>query len=97
MVSKKNHSKLSVKDWINVEGLNCVVSQVYGDYCLLGSCEVVTNPTDPINRDVCWDGERWVFSDRPTFVNAVRTTRLREYLMLFLESHEEKIDVADFV
>lgn len=86
MLSKKNHPKIEPKDWITVEGEKCLITQVYRGYSLSGACEVVTNPAQPVNKDVCWDGERWVFSDRPSFINAAQTPRLKEFVELLKQS-----------
>ncbi|WP_303723054.1 hypothetical protein [Malonomonas rubra] len=80
MITKKNHPKIELKGWINVEGSDCLITQVYRGYSFSGACEVVTNPKQPINKDVCWDGSNWVFSDKPTFVNAAETPRLKEFV-----------------
>lgn len=82
MITKKNHPKIELKGWINVEGSDCLITQIYRGYSLSGACEVVTNPEKPINKDVCWDGQNWVFSDKPTFVNAAETPRLKEFVKL---------------
>ena len=80
MLSKKNHPKIELKGWINVEGSDCLITQIYGGYSLSGACEVVTNPSHPTNRDVGWDGEKWFFSPDPPLVNAAQTPRLQEYV-----------------
>ena len=80
MFSKKNHPKIELKGWINVEGSDCLITQIYQGYSLSGACEVVTNPERPINKDVGWDGKNWVFSPDPTFVNAAQTSRLQEFV-----------------
>ena len=86
MLSKKNHPNIELKGWINVEGSDCLVTQIYRGYSLSGACEVVTNPEKPINKDVCWNGETWVFSNQPTFVNAAETPRLKEFTKLLQQS-----------
>lgn len=88
MITKKNHPKIELNDWINVEGSDCLVTQVYQGYSLSGVCEVVTNPQQPINKDVCWNGEKWVFSSLPTFINAAETSRLREYTYILKQSRQ---------
>ncbi|SHJ28057.1 hypothetical protein SAMN02745165_01961 [Malonomonas rubra DSM 5091] len=80
MLSKKNHPKIELKGWINVEGEECLISQVYQGYSLSGACEVVTNPERPINKDVGWDGEKWFFSKQEPLVNAAQTSRLKEFV-----------------
>lgn len=86
MISKKNHPNIEPKGWINVEGADCLITQVYKGYSLSGACEVVTNPQQPINKDVCWNGEKWVFSALPTLINAAETSRLRDYTSLLKQS-----------
>ena len=86
-ISRKNHPKITLKGWINVEGSDCLITQVYKGYSLSGACEVVTNPKQPINKDVCWDGEKWFFSKQPTFINAAETPRLKDFVSL-LKHHE---------
>lgn len=95
MISKKNHPKIEPKGWVTVEGSECVVTQIYSEYCLLGACEVVANPNEPINRDVCWDGQQWVFSERPCFFNATGTSRLKEFVVILLQSQDRKIDCQE--
>jgi hypothetical protein len=80
MLSKKNHPKIEVNDWIIVEGSECLITQIYGGYSVSGACEVVTDPDNPVNRDVCWDGQQWLFSTRPSFINAAKTSRLKEFV-----------------
>jgi len=82
MITKKNHPKIEPKEWISVEGEDCLITQIYKGYSLSGACEVVTNPEQPINKDVCWNGENWYFSELPTFVNAAKTPRLKKYVEL---------------
>ncbi|NOY13330.1 MAG: hypothetical protein GXP51_06530 [Deltaproteobacteria bacterium] len=82
MISKKDHPKIELKEWIKVEGSDCVVSQVYGGYSLSGAGEVVTNPDEPINRDVFWTGQEWVFSERPTLFNATGSSRLKDFVAI---------------
>ena len=82
MISKANYPKIDIKDRINVEGQECVVAQIYGGYSMSGVCEVVTDPSKPINRDVGWDGRQWAFSPQPILVNAARTSRLKEFVAL---------------
>lgn len=86
MVSKANYPKIDIKDWINVEGQECVVSQIYHDNSLSGACEVVTDRAEPINRDVWWDGQKWIFSPRPTLLNAAQTSRLKAFVALLQTS-----------
>ena len=85
MITKKNHPKIQLKGWINVEGDECLITKIYEGYSLSGACEVVTNPEEPINKDVCWDGENWKFSTLPTFVNAAETSRLKEFTQILQE------------
>ena len=87
MISKKNHPKVELREWINVEGADCVVSQVYGGYSLSGACEVVTNPDDPINRDVFWTGQQWVFSEQPILFNATGSSRLKEFVAILQQQN----------
>lgn len=82
MITKKNHPEIKPKSWIKVEEMDCLVTQIYRGYSLSGICEVVTNREQPINRDVCWDGEKWVFSTLPIFINAANTPRLRDFSAL---------------
>jgi len=82
MISKKGHPEIYSQDSILVEGQHCVISQVHGDYSVMGACEVVTNPADPVCRDVCWDGQQWVFSQRPSFVEANKSARLKPFIEL---------------
>jgi hypothetical protein len=86
MLSKKNHPHIELKSWITVEGEECLITQIYQGYSLSGACEVVTNPEQPINKDVCWDGERWVFSSKPTLINAAKTQRLKEFVKMLQKS-----------
>ena len=88
MINKTNHPRIEVTDWIKVEGANCVISQVYGGFAVSGACEVVTNPDQPINRDVCWDGQQWLFSHRPTLTNATNTSRLKKYVALLQQGQK---------
>lgn len=87
MISKKNRPHIELKGWLNVEGADCVITDVYGSYSLLGACEVVTNPEKPVNREVCWNGQEWVFSKRPTFVNAAKTSRLKDFVGILQEQN----------
>ena len=82
MISKKGHPQISTRDRIVVEGQDCVVSQIHGDYSVMGACEVVTNADCPECRDVCWDGQKWLFSPRPSFVEAAKCPRLRPFIAL---------------
>ena len=86
MISKTNYPKIDLKDRITVEGQECIISQIYGSYSTSGVCEVVTNPSEPINRDVLWDGQQWAFSPQPTLVNAAQTSRLKEFVALLLNN-----------
>lgn len=85
MISKKNHPKIDLRDWISVEGTDCLVTQVYTGYSMSGACEVVTNPDRPTNMDVGWDGEKWVFSPDPPLVNAAKTSRLEKFVATLQE------------
>ncbi len=89
MNSKTNHPPIEVTDWIKVEGSNCVITQVYGRFAVSGACEVVTNSEQPINRDVCWDGLQWIFSHRPTLMNATTTSRLKKYVALLQQERKD--------
>ena len=89
MFSKKNYPPIKPKDRITVEGADCVITQVYGGFSVSGACEVVTNPSQPINRDVCWDGQNWAFSKRPNLINVANTSRFKEYVTLLLEQQKE--------
>lgn len=80
MISKENHPEIEPEKRIKVEGQECVVSQLHHRYSLLGACEVVTQPSEPVCRDVCWDGGKWVFSDRPSFVDASKSSRLKAFV-----------------
>ena len=80
MTDTKKHPPIEIMDWIDVEGSECLVVQIYGDYSLSGVCEVVTDPEQPINRDVFWNGQEWVFSTRPSLINSAGTSRLKEYV-----------------
>lgn len=80
MISKRNHPKITIKERIDVEGHDCIVSQIHHANSVMGACEVVTNSAKPVCRDVCWDGQAWVFSDRPTFVDAMKSSRLKEFV-----------------
>jgi len=82
MISKINHPEVEPKSWINVEGSDCLITQIYTGYSLSGVCEVVTDPQQPINKDVWWNGENWIFSPRPTLINAAQTPRLKEFVSL---------------
>lgn len=88
MISKKNHPRIELEGWINVEGSDCLVTQVYQGYSLSGACEVVTNPQKPINKDVGWDGEKWFFSPKPTFINAAQTSRLKKFVDALTDASE---------
>ena len=80
MISKKNHPKIELQGWIKVDDADCLITQVYKPNAISGACEVVTNPQQPVNRDVLWDGNNWVFSTKPTFINAAGTSRLQSYV-----------------
>ncbi|SHI92280.1 hypothetical protein SAMN02745165_01144 [Malonomonas rubra DSM 5091] len=80
MINKKGHPEIKPADKIIVEGLNCVVSQVYGKFSVIGACEVVVAADSPVCKDVCWDGKQWVFSQRPTFVDATKSARLKPFI-----------------
>jgi len=82
MISKKGHPDIQLQERIVVEGQDCVISQLHGDYSVQGACEVVTNPSAPVCCDVCWDGQKWVFSPRPSFVDATRSSRLKPFVEL---------------
>lgn len=85
MISKKNHPEIELRNKINIEGKECVISQIHPQYSIVGACEVVTQAADPVCRDVCWDGGGWVFSDRPTFVDATKSPRLKEFVEMLQE------------
>ncbi len=88
MLNKQNHPKIEVKDWINVEGSECLITQVYGGYSMSGACEVVTDPENPVNRDVYWDGQKWLFSTQPGFINATKTSRLKDFVALLQQKKD---------
>lgn len=93
MISKQNHPKIGLKERIIVEGADCVISQIYGGFSLSGACEVVTDPNQPINRDVFWDGQRWFFSTQPCLFNATRSSRLKEFVAILQQT---KDNIADY-
>lgn len=80
MISKKGHPEINPTDRIVVEEQDCVISQIYAESSVMGACEVVTNPASPVCRDVCWDGQGWVFSKRPSFVDATKSHRLKPFV-----------------
>ena len=82
MTNKKDHPQIESEEWITVDGQDCVVVQIYKGYSFSGVCEVVTNPSNPENRDVCWDGQNWIFSERETFLNAAPTPRLKDFVAI---------------
>lgn len=86
MISKANYPRIDIRDQIKVEGNHCIVTHVYGNYSLSGACEVVTDPAQPINRDVWWDGKQWTFSPQPTLFNAAKTSRLKAFVDLLQNS-----------
>lgn len=81
MVSKINHPAIDVNDRIKVEGEICVITQIHHRNSLIGACEVVTKPDAPVCRDVLWDGQKWVFSKRPSFVSA-KCSRLKPFIAM---------------
>lgn len=80
MISKKGHPEIKLGDKIVVENRDCIVSEVHPDFSVMGACQVVTNPDAPVCLDVCWDGQQWVFSKRPTFIDASRSSRLKPFV-----------------
>jgi hypothetical protein len=69
-------------DWISIGNTNCVVADVRqpGSVSISGDIKVVFNPQKPTNHDVEWNGEAWVFCERPDFGGyADRYSRLREW------------------
>lgn len=87
MIRKQEHPPVQVKELITVENQTCVVSKIYGAYCLLGVCEVVTDRENPVNRDIFWDGGRWLFSERPVIFNAVKSSRLKEFVEILQQAY----------
>ena len=57
--------RIAQGEWIEVQGRDCVVRIVYPDLSAFGACQVVFNREKPTTRDVAWDGEKWVFPERP--------------------------------
>jgi hypothetical protein len=53
--------------WIEVGGNQCVVTDVYEEGPSLGTGMAVFNPREPTIHDFGWNGEQWVFSERPDF------------------------------
>lgn len=79
--SMKNRPKIKEGDWIVVENCNCVVAHVYEPDSSFGDCEVVFNKKKPTNRDVKWNGEKWMFKDSGDFGGyANRSQRLKMYI-----------------
>lgn len=62
-----NHPLIKPYDVINVAGKECVVMAVFSENSLNGVCKVVFNKTKPTTHDVDWDGEKWIFPERPDF------------------------------
>lgn len=91
MVRKQNHPEIKLREWLKVEGTNCVITQIYARSCLLGVCEVVSNPNAPVNCDVYWDGQQWIFTDRPGFVNAAVTSRLDSFVAILRQGQGNKL------
>ena len=58
---------VSPKQWITVEGHECVVMIVYPKGSAFGVCSVVFNKQKPTTRDVDWSGTAWFFPDRSDF------------------------------
>lgn len=61
------HPSIAPKDWIEVSGQRCVVMAVYPDDSPFGVCKVVFNKDRPTTHDVEWDGEQWMFPQRPDY------------------------------
>jgi hypothetical protein len=62
-----NQPVINVGDWIDVEGVPCVVANTRDEGHFFGYCEVVCNPKKPSNRDVKWSNEKWVFDNPNDF------------------------------
>jgi hypothetical protein len=69
--------------WISVEGIDCVVSRLRSRNACAGDCEVVFNPSKPINIDVRWTGGAWEFVKAGDFGGyADKYDRLRQYVAI---------------
>jgi hypothetical protein len=69
--------------WISVEGIDCVVSRLRPRSASAGDCEVVFNPSKPINVDVRWTGEAWEFVKVDGFGGyANKYNRLQQYVAI---------------
>ena len=54
-------------DWLNVGSVRCVAMQLYPDNSIGSVRIVVCNKNNPTTRDVDWNGQEWIFPDRPDF------------------------------
>jgi len=84
-----NRPNINLGNWIYVEGTSCVISIVREPGHEFGDCEVVFNPDKPTNHDVEWDGEKWIFPDRPDFGGyADRNSRLSQYVQILKQGEK---------
>jgi hypothetical protein len=76
-----NRPSVKLGAWISVEGIDCVVSRLQSRSASVGDCEVVFNPSKPINVDIRWTGEAWEFIKVGGFGGyADKYNRLRHYV-----------------
>jgi len=70
-------------DWIEVEGVPCVVANLREPDPLFGDCEVVFNPSKPTNRDAKWEGGAWHFvKSGSDFGGYADKDRLQRYVQI---------------
>lgn len=69
-------------DWIEIEGVDCVVCVVREHLDAFGDCEVVFDPAKPTNRDVIWNDEEWRFMETGDYGGyAEKYERLRPFVL----------------
>jgi hypothetical protein len=67
--------------WITVNSVDCVVTNVYEIGSPLGDREVACIPEKPANRDVVWKNDSWHFVETSDFGGYAETyPRLRYYV-----------------
>ena len=72
---------IELGEFIEVQGVECVICLVREPGHTFGDCEVVCTPNKPANREVCWAEDHWEFKKSSDFGGyADKTPRLRRYV-----------------
>jgi hypothetical protein len=70
-------------DWINVDGVEAVVSNILPPDDPSGDCEVVFDPSKPTNLYARWTGEKWEFVKSGDYGGyAAKYSRLSQYVSI---------------